>query len=89
MTHQEDASASLLHPIHWIGLPQGRIGQTLTQILSRYLIFNVRNPGLIMDEIALDRLVVYAGMGAGLRLMPRASSAPAIASAPAIRKARA
>jgi hypothetical protein len=50
VTHQEDASASLLHPIHWIGLPQGRIGQTLTQILSRYLIFNVRNPGYVETQ---------------------------------------
>ena len=48
-----------------------------------------RGCSLIMDEPALDRLVVYAGAGAGLRLMPKASSAPAIASAPAIRKARA
>ena len=32
--HQEDASVSLLYPIHWIGPFARRVGQTLTQILS-------------------------------------------------------
>jgi len=34
VTHQEGASASRLHPIHWIGPFAHRIGQVMTQILS-------------------------------------------------------
>ncbi|MBU6348762.1 MAG: hypothetical protein KGS73_01275 [Chloroflexi bacterium] len=34
VTRQEDASASRLHSIHWIGPFARRIDQTLTQILS-------------------------------------------------------
>ena len=65
--HQEDASASLLYPIHWIGLFARRVGQTLTKILS--LLFDFQRAKSRSRDSSLV-LVMRGCLGWGSKVYP-------------------
>ena len=68
--HQEDASVSLLYPIHWIGPFARRVGQTLTQILS--LLFDFQRA-----KSRLKRPVAYGLTAVGIVMGATFLKAPA------------